>query len=404
VKLLDWLEGLQPATAPPDETLAEALTALILTARDEKALEAGLARHGLGARRPLALDELFRTLIQSLPAWRATGADAPGAKAQLAMSRLVSLARDRAQADERFTALVHGGIAEFNRGGLWRAGRVFELAEQLLEAGQADAALGETLRSDAHKQLDFERLRRLLETPDRRAFPQAVLRFFRVFAPAELVDHLGREPRRERREIVLSLLEAHGASARGAHAPHLPALARERGPRAGALGGEPRPLPDRPGPDGARAGPPGVPRTWAALVEHGLRTEPALGDCAARLAHLGSHDLDTSPEPAGRLIAAVHECLPPGFLTPLPPPHDARVLRIVTALRATRMPEVHDLLQRLAACFPTQEVGRAGRGHCRPSRPSSRARRRRPASPATCAYSVCLRCCRTSATAGPRGS
>jgi hypothetical protein len=428
-RLLDGLEGREPSGSSSDETLGAAIAALVLSASDAVQLEEGLSELRRKGRTG-DVTSVLRTLVEWLPSCRMPRAFPRETKALRAIGGLVALSRDPRQAAERFSALVHVAIAEFNRGGMVRAERVFDLAERMLATGPLDPALVEPLRASAHRQLDLERLRRLFTTGQR--LPPGMLRFFRVFAPETLVDRFCREPRRERGELVLSLLEAHGPRSR--------AIARER--LLGARGNEDDPsrigrlvhllrrLP-RPPDDGrdideevravarllapegppslvnealvylGRAAHPGAERALvlflrelegmllesvpcgdrgdrlttvldrtavalarqgssacrAALVAHGLRTEAALGDTAARLAPLGVLDLGATPDLAGRLIDAANACLPPGLLTPLPARQSPLVLRIVAALRATRMPEVRELFHFLALRFPLQVVG-----------------------------------------------
>ena len=426
-RLLDGLEGREVRGAGPDDSLADAITALVLSAPGAAQLEEGLSELRRKGRTG-DVTAVLGVLVECLPSCPLPRPSSRETRALRTMSRLVVLSRDPRQSAERFSALVHAAIAEFNRGEIARAGRVFDLAERLLTGGCLDRVLVEPLRASAHRQLDLDRLRRLIESGQ--PFPQAMLRFFRVFAPDLLVDRLGHEPRRERRELVLRLLEAQWVGAR--------AKARERllrpreddsfvvGNLVHLLRRLPPPLDDRRGLEGevgavarllsprgtpllvnealaylgrathpeaahalvlflrelecvllesAATGDPGgrlttgLDRTavalarqgskacWSALVGHGLRTEPALGDAAGRLAPLGTFDLGATPDLACRLIDAVNDCLPPRPLTPLPATRSARLLRILTALRSTHMPEVRELVRFLAGRFPLQEVG-----------------------------------------------
>src|SRR5262245_59793836 len=94
----------------------------------------------------------------------------------------------------------------------------------MLEAQEVDAALVENLRSHGHEYLNLDRVRRLLEGKDKASFPASVLRFFRVFAPLALIEKLGKEPRRERRRLLLSFLETHGRDGRAAACERLTRL------------------------------------------------------------------------------------------------------------------------------------------------------------------------------------
>jgi hypothetical protein len=425
--LLDGMEGREASRASVDDSLGDALTALLLSATCPEALERGLRglqRRGISGD----TDAVLRVLVAGVSSCRTLRPSPREAKALRALGRLVFLAHDARQAAERLTALVQVAIGEFNRGASVRAGRLFDLADRLLATARLDRSLVEPVRANGHRQLDLERLRALIAS--RQRVSAGMLRLFTVFAPEPLVDRFCREPRHGRRELLLSLIEAHGHAGR--------AIARQRllaghpddegavGHLVQLLWRLPQPAADAPAhAEEVRAvaallvpyGPPplvqealaylgraahpwaeralvlflrelegllletlpwgeradrlivALDRTavalarqrsstcWAALVEHGLRTEPALGDTAARLVPLGGHDLGAAPDLAVWMIAALNASLPPGFLTPLAESHEPRVLRILAALRGTRMPEVRELLQFLAARFPPQRVG-----------------------------------------------
>jgi hypothetical protein len=101
-----------------------------------------------------------------------------------------------------------------------------------------------------------------------------------------------------------------------------------------------------------------TPRTWAALVEHALGREAALGDALARLAELSSQDLSPAPAVVSRLAEAVEENLPRGVLGRLVPGREAMLTRLVAALAGTRAPEARELLESLASRFAGQVFGR----------------------------------------------
>ena len=427
-RLLDGLEGRELDGASPEETIGDAITSRLLSAWSPEQVEQRL--HELRRRGRGDLSSVLRALVACLPGCRTLRPSPRETEALRAMGRLVVLSRSPRQGAERFAGLVHAAIGEFNRGGIDRAERVFDLADRLLGAVRLDRALLDSLRESAHSQLDLDRLRRIIESRGR--VPAGMLRLFRVFAPEALVDRFGQEPRRQRRELLLSLLEAHGPGGRAIardrllqatagpadpsavarlvqllrrlpgsaedgrtlerevrsvarllvpHGP--PALVDEalaylgRAPHACAgsalvlflrelegmaaesvASGARRPrlitALDRVAEALARTG---AKSCWAALVRHGLSLDPRLGDTARRLVPLGAHDLGRTPDLAIRMIAAIKECLPRGLFTPVPATESPRVLQIVAALRATRMPEVLELFEFLAARFPLQDVG-----------------------------------------------
>jgi hypothetical protein len=215
--ILDRLDS-SPANRggrPSPELVGEAVLTAILAATSTVELERSLQdlqRRGLVR----GTDELFRVLVQALPPWPLPDLTARTAPAVTALERLVSLAPDPTQIADRFYELVEAGAGTFSRGALDRAELVFNVAERLLDRGVVEARAVEPLRAGGHERLDLERLRRLLEGEDRREVPRSLLRFYRVFDPAALLDKLRREPTRQRRSLLLAFLEAHGAEGRQA--------------------------------------------------------------------------------------------------------------------------------------------------------------------------------------------
>jgi hypothetical protein len=418
---------------PTRELLVEAMLTIALDAREPAKLEDGLSSlRRLGFFRNT--DEVMRALVETLPSWGVPATLVTMPPAILAMERLVALAPDPAESARRFRELVHAAVDEFNQGTLGRAARVFELAEHMIDAREVDARLVEALRANGHEYLNLDRVRRLLEGKDRATFPATVLRFFHVFSPASLLEKLGREPRRERRRLLLAFVETHGRAGRRAAFDRLTRMPEDehdffllrnlvhllrtipRGPEAPGelerelgrvvrllvpenpaflvrevlsyLGQIRHPVAeqvlvlflrsleeslrspsadtwaedrdrwlaylDRTAPEIARAR---TPNAWGALVEHGLRTEESLGNCAARLVPLADQNLSTTPHLVARLIAAIQAALPRGVLASLPAASAKRLGHLVTALSGTRTPEVKELLESLGARFAREELG-----------------------------------------------
>jgi hypothetical protein len=432
--ILDRLDVLKAARTAMSrrELLVEAVLTAALEARSFARLEESL--EGLRRRGFLrGTDEIFRALLESLPNWWVPGAPTMP-PALLAMERVIALAPDRPEGARRFRELVHAAIDEFNHGAVERAARVFELAERMIAAGEVDTNLAEALRVNGHEYLNLDRVRRLLEGKDRASFPATVLRFFRVFTPATLLEKLRKEPRRERRRLLMAFLETQGPAGRSAAFERLTRLPEDdhdyfllrnlvhllatipRPPDAAGdlerelgrvvrllvpenppflvrevlayLGQVRHPVAEQvlvlflrtledslrtPSPDTweedrqrwlgyldrtcgelARTG---TPNALSALVDHGLRRDAALGDCAARAAALSEQDLGASPHLVARLVAGIEAALPRGVLASLPAESADRLRHLVAALSGTRTPEVRELLESLAARFPHQELG-----------------------------------------------
>jgi hypothetical protein len=430
---LDALKAAGPTAKPGDVPTDEAVMTAVLTADSPQRLEEqleNLQRRGIVA----GADEAQRLLLGAIPTRWPPEAGSAAPPVIQALRQLIALAPDPDEGVRRFARLVDLAIEEFNRGTLGRAAHLFELAEDLLVSDGVAAARAEGLRSLGHERLDLDRLRRLVESPDRREFPPAVLRFFRVFAPEALLDKLRLEPRRERRRLLIAFLQTHGPEGRRAAFARLARLPEDEHdfflvrnlvhllstiPRTSETPGEierelgrvvrllvpenppflvrevltyleetRHPVSEQvlclflrtleeglltPDPDvweedrrrwlnlldrtASVLASYGSARTWEALVSHGLRTEAALGDTAARLSELARRDLGRVSEVVARLVEATKAALPPGLLGRVPPPQGRRVLQLVTALSGTRGPLVRELLESLSARFPQHAFG-----------------------------------------------
>jgi Domain of unknown function (DUF4388) len=433
--ILDRLDVLRHArtTKSRPELLLEAVLTAALEARSIARLEESL--DGLRRRGFLrGTDEIFRALAETLPDWWVPGTVGTMPPALLAMARMVALAPDRVEGARRFRELVHAAIDEFNHGAVGRAARVFEMAEHMITAGEVDSHLAEALRVNGHEYLNLDRVRRLLEGQEWASFPEIVLRFFRVFTPETLLERLRKEPRRERRRLLMAFLETQGQAGRDAAFERLTRLPEDEHdffllrnlvhllvtiPRPSDAAGDLerelgrvvrllvpenppflvrevlvylgqvrhrvaeqvlvlflRTLEDAlltPSPDAweedrqrwlgyldrtcvelARSG---TPAALAALVEHGLRTDEVLGDCAVRLSPLAERDLGDSKHLVARLVAGIEAALPRGGFASLPAESVERLGHLVGALAGTRTPEVRKLFESLAARFPRHELG-----------------------------------------------
>jgi hypothetical protein len=213
------LDRLDASAGEPDRRLAALVKEALLTATlaAESVPELARTLRDLRQRGLIAdTEELVRALVQALPPWPLPDLTARGAPAVAALERVVSLAPDAQEALRRVQALVAAGAAAFNSGALDRTEVVFALVERLVDRRLVRADALEPLRASGHERLDLDRLGRLLEGEDRREIPRALLRFFHVFDPNALLEKLHREPLRQRRGVLLALLEAHGQDGRQA--------------------------------------------------------------------------------------------------------------------------------------------------------------------------------------------
>jgi uncharacterized protein DUF4388 len=219
------LEHLRPVSSaapstPPEqrtELTSQFVTAAATQANNAKELEAHLAPlRQLGI--DVSTEHIMRTLAASLAGWAlpvAEGQEPVASRQQLqAMRQIVSLADDPTKVTTRFLELVRAATEQFNEGHLGRATTMFELAERLVAEKKVKPESIERLRKQGDEQLDAERLRKYTERTDLRPQFRVILNFFEKLRPPALLQALNGEPKRERRHVLLALLEAHEQAAR----------------------------------------------------------------------------------------------------------------------------------------------------------------------------------------------
>ncbi len=198
---------------------AEALAFAARSSRSKEELEQTLARlKALGLE--TGTDNVFRALAQTLPGWVVPAGD-PGqgipayeAGAIGAMRRIITEAEDPAEASKRFQEMVRAGVGRFNEGSLPQAVQMLELAERLVSERKVDAGSAEIVRRRFGDTLDPEKLKEFAEQPSDQPQLRKVLQFFTALGPEGLLEALPGEPQRDRRRLMLLLLEIHGAPAR----------------------------------------------------------------------------------------------------------------------------------------------------------------------------------------------
>jgi hypothetical protein len=204
------------------QLVAEALAAVVFAAGSGRELDEQLdyLRH-FGVESGIA--QVFRSLGQALSDWivpsgtsaQVAPVEAGGGRQVEAMRRVITLAEEPVEAAKRFRDLVYAAIEQFNQGNLGRAVKMIELAERLVEEKQIEGPYVETVRRKGHESLDQGRVRSFAESPDRHPALRKILNFFffGLGVPA-LLDELQVEERRDRRRLLLTLLQAHGPAAR----------------------------------------------------------------------------------------------------------------------------------------------------------------------------------------------
>ena len=130
------------------------------------------------------------------------------------MRRIIQDAEDPVETGRRFQEMVKAGIERFNEGSLPQAVSMLELAERLTTEKKVDAGTVELVRRKLGDTLDGDQLKKFTEKPDQWAQLARVLQFFTVMRPEGLLEELPREQKRDRRRLILALLEVHGAPTR----------------------------------------------------------------------------------------------------------------------------------------------------------------------------------------------
>ncbi len=165
-------------------------------------------------------DDLFRALALSVPGWvvpagvAAVGVPSYEAGAIGAMRRIITEADDPVEASKRFNEMVKAGVDRFNEGSLPQAVQMLELAENLVAEKKVDAGSAEVARRKLGDGLDWEKLKKFAEQTGDQGPLRKVLQFFVPLSAEGLLETLPGEPKRDRRRLMLLLLEIHGAPAR----------------------------------------------------------------------------------------------------------------------------------------------------------------------------------------------
>jgi hypothetical protein len=192
-----------------------------MAARTDAELRAALDKlRSIGVDVPTA--EVFRALGRSVPPWSVLAPSGPLEQGLMAargaptaaMRRVVTLPENPEEIGRRFSEMVVAAVEQLNQGSLARATRMFAVADKLVAENRVDSMLAEGARRRAQESVDLERVR-LLGEDSRNHEPLArILSFFPALTAAKLIDELHGEEKRERRRLLLSLLEIHGAEAR----------------------------------------------------------------------------------------------------------------------------------------------------------------------------------------------
>jgi hypothetical protein len=200
--------------------IAETLAAAARESPNAQDLEGALSKlRGMGVE--VGTADVFRALASSLPAWvvppgAAWTGKAPASTALDAMQRMVAAAEDPLEGGRRFQELVRAAVERFNEGSLPQAVSTLEAAERLVADKKVDSGTLDLARRRADEGVDSERLRAAAESPAQHDPLRRFLAFFPALSPEGLLEQLTGEEKRDRRRLLLALLEVHGAPARAA--------------------------------------------------------------------------------------------------------------------------------------------------------------------------------------------
>ncbi len=213
--LFDALGRAQGRAEPEFPARVMRVVARHATARPE------LERHGkklADAGSPFALPEVFDLVADRLPGW-CPWLEGPGApqggpySASSALRRLVTQGEGQTEKGKRFAELARAAARQAARGSIGKAASVVSEAERLIGEAAAPSEGIEAARVGGFDQ-DLEIFRPFAGARYAREPLKLVLGFFRALRPIALLQAMAEEPRRERRHLILALLEVHGPATR----------------------------------------------------------------------------------------------------------------------------------------------------------------------------------------------
>jgi hypothetical protein len=209
---------------PKDGPEAQMLAQVLATAALESRTNADLARHleqvkKDGVATPMA--QVFRALGWSLPGWGTIGAegqtiDAKTGRQLKAMDKIVALAPDAQERAKRWGEMIYAAIEQLNEGRLAQTVSILEVAKRLIAERKPDADIVGQVLAQAETAISEDLLRRLADVPAKHGLLRKVLDFFPSLRPESILTNLDGEIRREKRKLLLTLLECHGSSCRDA--------------------------------------------------------------------------------------------------------------------------------------------------------------------------------------------
>ena len=220
---------------PEAALLAQILATAALESKSNDELAAHLERiKKEGVATPMG--QVFRALGWSLPGWgeiadkEKTGEQAPLARHLEAMNRIVALAPDAQERAKRWGEMIYAAIEQFNQGRLAQAVSILEVAKNLIHEKRPDPSIVGQVLSQSEGAIAADVLRRLVEVPAKHGLIRKVLDFFPSYRADALLRDLDGEIRRDRRKLMLALIECHGSPCRNLVLDKLAAVMRHEIP------------------------------------------------------------------------------------------------------------------------------------------------------------------------------
>lgn len=220
-------ENAKLGDTPDVGSLAQVLTTAALEARTDGELSQHMEKvRGTGNAAPMG--QVFRALGWNLPGWTAVGPQgevvAPQGRSLEAMNRIVALAPDAHERAKRWGEMIYAAIEQLNEGRLAQTVSILEAAKQLIAEKHPDPTIVGQVLAQAEGAISDAVIRKLVDVPGKHALLRLVLDFFPGMRAGALLDELDGEPRRDRRKLILALLEVHGEACRSAILDRLRAI------------------------------------------------------------------------------------------------------------------------------------------------------------------------------------
>lgn len=212
-------KGKNEAKDGPEAAL---LAQILATAALESKTNEDLARHLERVKKEgiaTPMGQVFRALGWSLPGWgtlddKGKPIDAATGRQLQAMNRIVALAPDPQERAKRWGEMIYAAIEQLNEGRLAQSVSILEVATRVIAEKRPDATIVGQVLSQAEGAISDEVLRKIADVPAKHGLLRKVLEFFPSFRPDALLTRLDGEIRREKRKLLLTLIECHGSGCR----------------------------------------------------------------------------------------------------------------------------------------------------------------------------------------------